>query len=414
MSSTAASCPFFTMRSHGSRLTVNTSGRSRAAAAALSFTSRSPSFEGSIVSLRSIPSFSRIILKAIQSFGGSPASLTVPPYHIVIGISPSLFTGFAGAFFDFADSMHGAKNANAAHTAAHIVLFFIIPPLFFRNIFYCSMENYCLQILDERHFYIKKMLLLTVLKKQYILFSMADISPIAVLQEWLDSYLNFEKLPQKNIFWLDTMQFLCQRFNHPESCAPSFHVAGSKGKGSISVMIASILEEAGCTTGLYTSPHILNFAERIGTAHGLFPDNIYESAVKQLMNSVDSIIPEELPGQRPVTWFELVTVFAFLCFKEAHVQQAVYEVGLGGRLDATNVITPKVCCIGPIELEHTEYLGDTVEKIAAEKGGIIKDGIPVIISPQKESVRAVFKSIADKQKAPLLFTDDILSGIKTA
>jgi dihydrofolate synthase/folylpolyglutamate synthase len=242
---------------------------------------------------------------------------------------------------------------------------------------------------------------------------MADISPVAVLQEWLDSYLNFEKLPQKNIFWLDTMQFLCQRFNHPESCAPSFHVAGSKGKGSISVMIASILEEAGYTTGLYTSPHILNFAERIGTAHGTFSDDIYESAVKQLMNSVDSIIPEELPGQRPVTWFELVTMFAFLCFKEAHVQQAVYEVGLGGRLDATNVITPKVCCIGPIELEHTEYLGDTVEKIAVEKGGIIKSGIPVIISPQKESVRAVFKSIADIRNAPLLFTNDILSDVKS-
>lgn len=242
---------------------------------------------------------------------------------------------------------------------------------------------------------------------------MADISPVAVLQEWLDSYLNFEKLPQKNIFWLDTMQFLCQRFNHPESCAPSFHVAGSKGKGSISVMIASILEEAGYTTGLYTSPHILNFAERIGTAHGTFSDDIYESAVKQLMNSVNSIIPEELPGQRPVTWFELVTMFAFLCFKEAHVQQAVYEVGLGGRLDATNVITPKVCCIGPIELEHTEYLGDTVEKIAAEKGGIIKSGIPVIISPQKESVRTVFKSIADMRNAPLRFTNDILSDVKS-
>lgn len=238
---------------------------------------------------------------------------------------------------------------------------------------------------------------------------MVDMKPVDVLQEWLDNYLNFEKLPQKNIFWLDTMEYLCRRFDHPENCAPCFHIAGSKGKGSISTMIASILEEAGYTTGLYTSPHIIHFAERVGTAHGQFSDEVYERAVKRLMNSVDSIIPEELPGQRPITWFELVTLFAFLCFQEAHVKQAVYEVGLGGRLDATNVILPKVCCIGPIELEHTEFLGDTVEKIAREKGGIIKDGIPVIISDQKPGVRKVFEEIARAHHAPVTFIEDVLS-----
>jgi dihydrofolate synthase / folylpolyglutamate synthase len=242
---------------------------------------------------------------------------------------------------------------------------------------------------------------------------MAEISPINVLQEWLEGYLNFEKLPQKNIFWLTTMEFLCRRFNNPEQCAPAFHVAGSKGKGSISTMIASILEEAGYSTGLYTSPHILDFSERIGSGHGRFTDPIYERALKKLMSGIDSIIPEELPGSRPVTWFELVTLYSFLCFREAHVEQAVYEVGLGGRLDATNVIHPNVCCIGPIELEHTEYLGDTVEKIAAEKGGIIKNGVPVIIAPQKRSVKAVFEKIAAEKQAPVTFIDEALTSISS-
>ena len=237
---------------------------------------------------------------------------------------------------------------------------------------------------------------------------MSETSPITVLTKWLDQYLNFEHLPQKNIFWLDTMQYLCKRFDNPENCCPSFHVAGSKGKGSISMMIACILRRAGYKTGLYTSPHLIEFIERVGMPQGPFETKIYEQAVRELMNGVQSIIPEDLPEQRPITWFELVTLFSMLCFRDAKTDWAVYEVGLGGRLDATNVITPKCCCIGPIELEHTEFLGDTVEKIAAEKGGIIKPGIPVIISPQKPSVRAVFEKIASERGAPVLFVEDTL------
>lgn len=247
---------------------------------------------------------------------------------------------------------------------------------------------------------------------------MNESSPISVLTKWLDQYLNFEHLPQKNIFWLDTMEYLCSRFNHPENACPSFHVAGSKGKGSTSMMIACILQRASSSNtvdsneniGLYTSPHIIEFIERIGTPHGRFPDSVYEKSVRELMNGVESIIPSELPGQRPVTWFELVTLFAMICFRNAKTEWAVYEVGLGGRLDATNVIMPKCCCIGPIELEHTEYLGDTVEKIAVEKGGIIKPGVPVIIAPQKPSVRKVFEQIAAERGAPIIFVEDVLKS----
>ncbi|MBQ0039127.1 MAG: bifunctional folylpolyglutamate synthase/dihydrofolate synthase [Treponema sp.] len=235
----------------------------------------------------------------------------------------------------------------------------------------------------------------------------SEKSAIGVFEEFADDYLNFEKTPEKNIFWLDTMQFLCDRFGNPELACPSFHVAGSKGKGSVSIMIASILAEAGKYAGLYSSPHILDFNERIGTCKGPFDEAVYEKSVRELMDFVNSVTLDSLPGKRPITWFELVTLLGILCFKNAGCDYSVYEVGLGGRLDATNVIKPKCCCINQIELEHTEFLGDTLEKIAAEKGGIIKAGTPVIVAPQSESVRKVFKDIAKEKNAPIFFIDEI-------
>jgi dihydrofolate synthase/folylpolyglutamate synthase len=239
---------------------------------------------------------------------------------------------------------------------------------------------------------------------------MSKIKSITELEKWLDAYLNFEKLPQKNIFWLDTIQFLCSKFGNPQNCAPSVHIAGSKGKGSVSAMTSSILEEAGYSVGLYMSPHILDFVERVGTAHNTFPSSVYDRAVQELQEGISLISPNDLPGGRALTWFELVTLFAFLCFRTAKVDWGVYEVGLGGRLDATNVLLPTVCAIGPIELEHTQYLGNTVEKIAGEKAGIIKDRVPVVIATQKPSVKNVFIAVAKKHKAPIKFVDDLLAA----
>ena len=236
---------------------------------------------------------------------------------------------------------------------------------------------------------------------------MNKISSISMFNEWLDQYLNFEHTPKKNIFWLNTMQFLCRRLGNPQDCTKSFHIAGSKGKGSVSSMIANILYAAGYNTGLYSSPHILDFRERISSPNGFFEDKIYSMAADELTHSVETIVPATLPGERPITWFELVTAFAMLCYKYQKCDWTVYEVGLGGRLDATNVIKPKCCCITPIELEHTEYLGDTVEKIAAEKGGIIKEGIPVVISRQNyDSCNDVFREIAREKNAPVIFAQD--------
>lgn len=231
---------------------------------------------------------------------------------------------------------------------------------------------------------------------------------LITLQKWLDTYLNFEKLPQKDIFWLDTMEYLCQITNHPQKSFPSAHLAGSKGKGSTSVMIASILEAAGYKSGLYTSPHILDFSERIASAQGPLPEQVYEAAAQELMETVEAIIPENLPGQRALTWFELVTTFAFLCFRQAHVDWAVFETGLGGRLDATNVLEPQLSVITPIELEHTEFLGDTIEKIAGEKAGIIKKATPVIVAPQKEAAQKVLEAKAKELQCPLLKVEELV------
>ncbi|MBP3773331.1 MAG: bifunctional folylpolyglutamate synthase/dihydrofolate synthase [Treponema sp.] len=240
---------------------------------------------------------------------------------------------------------------------------------------------------------------------------MKKLPSIQKLESWIDSYLNFEKTPKKNIFWLDTMRFFCEKFGHPENFAPCFHVAGSKGKGSVSSFIASILDEGGYKTGLYTSPHILDFIERVSSPNGPFKEEAYDRAVQEIMDGVQSISQEELPGQRPITWFELVTLFSFLVFRQAKVDYSVFEVGLGGRLDSTNVISPICACITPIELEHTEFLGDTLEKIAYEKGGIIKENTPVVIARQQPNVRKVFEKIAAEKHAKAIFVEDTIENL---
>ncbi len=230
---------------------------------------------------------------------------------------------------------------------------------------------------------------------------------LASFKDWLDRSLNFERTPTKGVFWLDTMRFFTERLGHPERSPRCLHVAGSKGKGSISMMAACILQEAGYKVGIYTSPHITDFRERISTPDSFFDDWIYEKAAGRLMETVDAVGTADLPGGRLPTWFELVTLFAMLCFEEARVDWVVWEVGLGGRLDSTNVVAPECCLIGPIEKEHCEFLGDTLEKIAGEKAGIIKEAVPVIVAGQQsESVRDVFRKKASEGSSPLLFADE--------
>ncbi len=225
-------------------------------------------------------------------------------------------------------------------------------------------------------------------------------------RSWADGFLNFEKTPKKNMFWLETMVDLCARLGNPQDSCRCFHVAGSKGKGSVSEMIASILGEAGYFTGIYSSPHIIDFAERVRCTGGYFDETVYRKAADSIIGKLGSVDASQFPGGRPVTWFELVTLFGMECFREAGCHWAVYEVGLGGRLDATNVVRPECCCINRIEKEHTEYLGDTLELIAREKGGIIKSGIPVVVGRQPGvAVENELASIASGRGSEIVFAE---------
>lgn len=228
--------------------------------------------------------------------------------------------------------------------------------------------------------------------------------------KWLDTFLNFEKLPQKNMFWLSTMEFLCEQFDNPQFAIPSWHIAGSKGKGSVCAMIASILTQAGFRTGVYSSPHIEDFRERIKLNDNFFSQEIYLNSANELCTKFEKI-NDKIPQDRSVTWFELVTLYAFLCFKNANLSQAVFEVGLGGRLDATNVIKPQICIINTIELEHTDFLGDTIEKIATEKAGIIKPRIPVLIAEQNLDAQKVFEKTAKEKNAQLYYAPQLLKTL---
>lgn len=205
-----------------------------------------------------------------------------------------------------------------------------------------------------------------------------------------------QSLPPES-FTLDRMRALMQALGNPERDVRFVHVAGSKGKGSVCEMLASCLESCGCATGLYTSPHLVDLRERIRLNRMM----ISEQDFTRLLGRVAAAARKLKKAQGQATFFELTTALAFLYFQEMAVDIAIIEVGLGGRLDSTNIITPEVCAITSIQLEHTHLLGDTVEKIAAEKAGIFKPGVPAIVVPQKPEVLAVFREIAERTQTPL-------------
>lgn len=184
----------------------------------------------------------------------------------------------------------------------------------------------------------------------------------------------------------------------PHRQFPSIHIAGTKGKGSVAAMCATALEAAGLRVGLYTSPHLVDLRERIRVmTAGDRQGDITAEAFVQLVNELRPVTAR----MEGLTWFELVTALAFMHFAQREVDVAVVEVGLGGRLDATNVLTPLVSVITSLSLDHTGLLGATVAEIAAEKGGIIKRGVPVVTATQPPEAMATIKRIAAEQRAPL-------------
>jgi len=199
---------------------------------------------------------------------------------------------------------------------------------------------------------------------------------------------------------LENTKDLLRRLGDPHLSMKHIHVGGSDGKGSISACVASILISSGIRTGLYTSPHIEEFNERI-TVNG---EKITDAEAGEILNTVKRSVEDmEKDGMIP-TFFEVATAAAFLHFKNKGVEYAVIEVGMGGRLDSTNVIVPEVSVIGNISMEHEEFLGDTIEKIAFEKAGIIKPGVPCV-TLNKDPAFCILKKAAEERGAPIARID---------
>jgi dihydrofolate synthase / folylpolyglutamate synthase len=221
--------------------------------------------------------------------------------------------------------------------------------------------------------------------------------------DFIYSFVDYEtqKRPRDAAYYdLRRVDEILERLDNPHRKYKTIHVAGSKGKGSVSAMIASTLIASGYTTGLYTSPHLITFNERIRVNDQLISDQEVVNLVVRLRPEVTAVNKEAKYGT--LTTFEIMTAMGFLYFAEKKCDFAVIEVGLGGRLDATNVILPESCAITSISLEHTEVLGNTLAQIASEKAGIIKPSCPVVTSPQTEEVYRVFEQVAQKNQAKLI------------
>ena len=195
---------------------------------------------------------------------------------------------------------------------------------------------------------------------------------------------------------LDRMRQALALFNHPENQFPSLHIAGTNGKGSTAALLHNILQQAGYRTALYTSPHLESFTERIRIGHE-------EIAQTEVVSLADEILHCTVEANVPLTFFEFITVMAFIYFARNRVDVAVVEVGLGGRLDATNVVSPLVSVITTIAKDHEAYLGPDELSIAREKGGIIKPRIPVICGKVSEPVTEVLQEIARLRESPAYF-----------
>ncbi len=200
-------------------------------------------------------------------------------------------------------------------------------------------------------------------------------------------------------YTLENMQKLVEVLSNPQNLFKSIHITGTNGKGSTSAMTAAILQQAGYKVGLYTSPHLISFNERIR----INGKEISNQELNRYIKKIRDIIEKQ---NLTTTFFELTTALAFLHFAEQKVDFAVIEVGLGGRLDATNVVMPKVSVITNVSLDHTKTLGFSLQEIATEKAGIIKEHIPVVVGAERKEVLDVIKKVAQQKQAPLHLTSN--------
>lgn len=206
----------------------------------------------------------------------------------------------------------------------------------------------------------------------------------------------------RSLKWdLHNISAVLERLGHPQRAFPSVHIAGTNGKGSVAAMVDAILRAAGIRTGLYTSPHLGRINERIGVAGGAIADDDFAAAFNAVTGPIEALLAENALPHHP-SYFECLTAMALWHFARARAEMAVLEVGLGGRLDATNVVRPDVAVVTSIDFDHERYLGYSIEQIAGEKAGILKAGVPVINAAEHPRARQIVAARAAAVGAPVL------------
>src|SRR5262245_44292277 len=222
---------------------------------------------------------------------------------------------------------------------------------------------------------------------------------LAEAEAWLEGLINLERAPDpaRVRLSLEPVQRLLARIGDPQRRLHVLHVAGSKGKGSTALLCEALLRAAGASTGTFTSPHLERWTERFRIDGREVAGDALAAVIGSLRPHVDAL----RTGPEPPSFFDVTTAAAFQLFTDARVDVAILEVGLGGRLDSTNVVTPAVSCITSIELEHTDKLGDTLAAIASEKAGIAKPGVPLVTGALPAEAAAVVEARARSLGCPL-------------
>ncbi len=221
--------------------------------------------------------------------------------------------------------------------------------------------------------------------------------------EYIYSFSDYEtkhKLRDSVSYDLRRVEELMSLLDDPHLKAETVHIAGTKGKGSVAAMISSVLTASGYKTGLYTSPHLVDIRERFQIDGDMISESEFSDIIDEIKPAVALVNRRACYGL--LTTFEIMTALCFVFFTRHNVDFRVVEVGLGGRLDATNIVSPEVCIITPVNLDHTDVLGDTIAKIAAEKAGIIKQGVPVVCAPQTDEAMQVIEDKCLEHHSPLI------------
>ena len=234
-------------------------------------------------------------------------------------------------------------------------------------------------------------------------------------EEYLNSFVNYEQIPGISYaqpgYSLRHVEELLNRMGNPQFAARTVHIAGTKGKGSVAAMTARVLTASGHKTGLYTSPHFHSVRERISIDGSLISEAEFAATMAEIRPFIESVRQDA--AFRQLTYFEVLTALAFAYFKKEQADFQVLEVGLGGRLDATNVAKPAVCIITSISLDHTQILGNSLEQIAREKAGIVKPGCWVVVSPQPEEAASAIKEICREKEAKVVQVGEDIKWHKT-